>query len=205
MNKSVIIIGIGGHGKVIADVVLEAGDKIVGFLDAKYPEETEFLGFRILGKDTDYYRFIDNYFIIAIGNPQIRSALAMRMEGVKWYTAIHPSAIISNISTEIGEGTAIMAGSIINPGNKIGKHCIINSGAIVEHDNIVADFAHISVGAVLAGDVKVGEKTWVGVGASIKNGISICDNVMIGAGATVVKNIEQCGTYIGVPAKKIDK
>lgn len=200
--RDVIIIGAGGHAKVIADIVLSSGDNLLGFLDG-FTTESTFLGKPILGKDTDYSSYPDAYFIIAIGDPIAREKFATNMADVKWYTAIHPRAVISSIDTSIDEGTVVMANAVINPSAHIGKHCIINTCAVVEHDNQLSDFVHISVGTKLAGKVTVGKRTWVGVGASVSNGISICENCMIGAGAVVIKNILDSGTYVGVPAKKI--
>lgn len=200
--KDVIIIGTGGHAKVIADIVLCAGDNLVGFL-TKESEIDTFVGRPVLGSDVDYQKYADHYFVIAIGNADVRERIAAQMDDVKWYTAVHPSAVISELDTAIGEGSVIMANAVINPCARVGKHCIINTSAVVEHDNVIADFAHISVGAKLAGTVTVGKKTWVGVGATVSNNLSICDNCMIGAGAVVVKDITEAGTYVGVPAVKV--
>lgn len=200
--KDVIIIGTGGHAKVIADIVLCSGDNLVGFLTSDRDKDT-FIGKPILGGDTDYAKYKDCYFVVAIGNPNVRERISNSMAGIKWYTAIHPSSTISAINTSIGEGTVVMANAVINPFAQIGNHCIINTNATIEHDNVIEDFSHISVGTKLAGTVKIGKRTWVGIGATVSNGISVCEDCMIGAGAVVVKNIEVSGTYIGVPAPKI--
>ena len=202
LMKNVIIIGTGGHAKVVADIVLSSKDRLVGFFTNDNSVDN-FMGWPVLGKDTEYNKFMDCYFVIAIGNPDVRERISNSMDGVKWYTAIHPSASVSTIHISIGDGTVIMANAVINPYAQIGNHCIINSNATVEHDNQIEDFAHISVGAKLGGTVKIGKRTWVGVGASVKNGISVCQNCMIGAGAVVVKNIDIPGTYVGVPAHRI--
>lgn len=202
LMKNVIIIGTGGHAKVVADIVLSSKDHLVGFFTNDNSVDN-FMGWPILGNDTEYSKFMDCYFVIAIGNPDVRERISNSMDGAKWYTAIHPSASVSSIQISIGDGTVIMANAVINPYAQIGNHCIINSNATVEHDNQIEDFAHISVGAKLAGTVKIGKRTWVGVGASVKNGISVCQNCMIGAGAVVVKSIDIPGTYVGVPAHKI--
>lgn len=200
--KDVIIIGTGGHAKVIADIVLSARDHLVGFLTSDEGIDS-FMGWPVLGRDTEYDKFMDRHFVIAIGNPVVRERLSNSMDCVKWYTAIHPSASISAIHTLIGDGSVIMANAVVNPYTRIGNHCIINSNATVEHDNWIADFAHISVGAKLAGTVKIGKRTWIGAGATVSNGLSVCQDCMIGAGAVVVKNIELPGTYVGIPAHKI--
>lgn len=199
--KKVVILGSGGHAKVIADIVNKSGDKIVGFLDNNVKCGQTFLGYPILGSDLDYVRFKDCYFVIAIGNSKVREKIYKKMKNVNWYTAIHPNASISSIGVEIGIGTVVMSNAVVNTDAVIGKHCIINSSSTVEHDNIIDDFVHISVGVKLAGHVLIGKHTWLGIGATVRNDISICDDCVIGAGAVVVKNIIESGTYIGVPAK----
>lgn len=205
MSKNVIVIGASGHGKVIADIVQKSGDTVFGFLDDNPTLTDCFIGFPILGTVDRYKEYINEaWFIIAIGNAAIRESISERLKGVSWYTAIHPAAVIAGIDVGIGEGTAVMANAVINSGAKIGKHCIINSSAVVEHDNRVEDYVHISVGAKLAGTVRVGKSTWIGIGASVSNNIDICGGCMIGAGSVVIRDIGETGTYVGVPARRID-
>ena len=198
----VIIIGAGGHGKVIADIVLCAGNNLLGFLDDSKAGQTH-AGFPVLGKQKDYVNYPDAEFVIAIGSAAAREKIAGEMAGVRWHTAIHPTAVISKLDVTIGEGTVVMANAVINPGAVIGDHCIVNTAAVVEHDNKIEDYVHISVGAKLAGVVTVGQSTWIGVGATVKNATSICGSCMIGAGAVVVKDIVEPGTYVGVPARRL--
>ena len=205
MKQPVIIIGASGHGKVVADIVMKSGDLVAGFLDDNPQVSDTFMDFPVLGVTEQYLKYQDKKFIVAIGNAEIREKIVSKLKGVSWYTAIHPTAVISEMDTDIGEGTAIMANAVVNPGARVGKHCIINTGAIVEHDNQLDDYVHISVGAKLAGTVSVGKATWIGIGASVSNNVSICGDCMIGAGAVVVKNIEKAGTYTGIPAKKRQK
>ena len=142
-------------------------------------------------------------FIIGIGDNAARAQIAERMQGVDWYTAVHPSAIVSKFGVSIGEGSAVMANAVVNPLAKIGAHCIVNTTAVVEHDNVIADCAHISVGAKLAGWVKVGKRCFIGVGSCVRDKISIGDDCIIGAGSAVVKHITEPGVYGGVPARKL--
>ena len=121
---------------------------------------------------------------------------------MRWYTAIHPSAVISALDTEIGAGSVVMANAVVNPSAHIGTHCIINTAAVVEHDNRIGDFSHISVGARLGGAVSIGAHTWIGIGAAVGNNVSICDHCIIGAGGAVIHAITESGTYVGVPARK---
>lgn len=202
MPESVVIIGASGHGKVIADIIIKSGDRVVGFLDDGVEKGTDVAGIEVLGTVGDYAKWADFSFVIAIGDPYVRGKIADKLP-VKWYTAIHPAAVISSLDVKIGEGTVVMANAVINSCAKIGKHCIINTSAVVEHDNVLEDFVHISPNAALAGAVQVGKFTHIGVGACVKQVTSIAPNCTIGAGAAVVKNINEKGIYAGTPARKI--
>lgn len=200
MNK-LIIIGAGGHGKVIADNAVKNGYSDICFLDDHAVGTC--LGFQIVGSSNDIPRFDDGEtdFILGIGNNAVRKKISESLD-VNWVTLIHPSAIIG-LDVTVEKGTVIMAGAVVNACSKIGKHCIINSGAVVEHDNVIEDYVHISPRVALGGTVSVGACSHVGIGATVKNNVDICDNCVIGAGAVVVKNICEGGTYVGVPARKI--
>lgn len=200
--ENVIIIGAGGHGRVAADIVLSCGDRVLGFLDDS-PTATGVYGIPVLGKIEDYTSWPDASFLIGIGNAQIREQLALKLSGVKFHTAIHPSAVISPLGVTIGEGTLIAANACINPGATIGRHAIVNTAAVVEHDNRIGNFVHVSVGAMLGGFCTVGDRTWIGIGATVSNGVNICADCMLGAGAVVVREIRQRGTYVGVPARRL--
>lgn len=192
LNRNVVILGAGGHAHVIADIIIACGDKVEAFLDDNISIEG------VSGSISQYADYKDCEFVIGIGNAEIRKKLSGLP--VKWYTAIHPSAVVSP-KAAIGEGTVVMPNAVINSGAMIGKHAIINTSAVVEHDNVIGDYVHISVGAKTGGTVHVGESTWVGIGATVNNNINICGGCIIGAGAVVVKDVKIKGIYIGIPAK----
>lgn len=201
MNNRLIIIGAGGHGKVVADNAIKNGYTDICFVDDHATGTC--MGFPIVGTGADVSS-LDNGktdFIIGVGNNEIRKRIA-EAHDVNWVTLVHPSAQIG-ACVSIGKGTVVMAGAIINPCASIGEHCIINTGAIVEHDNVIGDYAHISPNVALGGTVRVGDLTHVGIGAVVRNNIRICGMSTIGAGAVVVKDIDHCGTYIGVPIKEM--
>ena len=200
--KNVIIIGTGGHAKVLADIVLCAGDNLLGFLTSDR-DKSEFVGYPILGLDTDYEKFSDCCFLIGIGNNAVREKFVERMQGVEWYTAIHPSAVIARIDTSIGEGTVIMANAMVCAGARIGRHCIINTAADADHDPVMEDFSHISALSILAGGARIGKRSFMGVNSCVRDKTSIGDDCFIGAGSAVVKDINEPGVYVGVPVRKI--
>ena len=200
--KDLIIIGAGGHGRVIADIAQKLGVyETISFLDDGDAKET--MGLPIVGKTFDIEKYVNaGDIFVAIGNSKVRRDFIERLlaMGAKVPTLIHPSAIIG-ACVEIGVGTAIMAGAVINPCSKIGKGVIINTCSSIDHDCIIGDYCHIAVGVHVAGTVSLGKNVWLGAGATIKNNVNVCEDCMIGAGAVVVKDITESGTYIGVPAK----
>lgn len=202
MNKRIVIIGAGGHGKVVADIARFNYEEIC-FLDDSATQEC--LGYPVVGKSSDYKGYIeDSDFFVAIGNANVRKKIIDQLEAEngKIATLIHPNAVIAKEVT-IGVGSVVMAGAVINPDSQIGKGCIINTCASVDHDCMIGDYVHVSVGAHVAGTVKIGEKVWIGAGATVINNIEIIRDCMIGAGAVVVNDILCVGVYIGVPAKEI--
>ena len=204
--KSIAIMGASGHCKVIAEIALDNGYDNIVFVDLN--PTIDMLGeYPVADEDTDLENFInDKYdFIVGIGDAKTRRKVQEKLisKGANVVTLIHPSAVIA-YDAKIGTGTVVMAGAVVNPGTTVGDGVIINTCASVDHDNMIGDYAHISVGAHTAGTVAIGDNTCLGIGAVVSNNLSICSNCVIGAGAVVVKNIIKEGTYVGVPATKID-
>jgi len=202
MSEKLVIIGAGGHAKVILDIAQKCGFDILGFLDDN--AIGEILGYSVLGKVSDCVKFDkDIRFFVAIGKNEIREKIT-ETYNLKCATLIHPSAQIG-IDVKIGSGTVVMANAVVNPSANIGKGCIINSSSIVEHDCEMGDYSHISPAAVLCGTVKIGKKVHIGGASVVKNNIKICSDVTVGIGAAVTKDITETGIYIGVPARKMVK
>ena len=201
MNNRLVIIGAGGHGKVIADNALKNGYTEIFFADDSVVGKC--MDFPIIGTVADLSDYEDGQtdFVIGVGNNEIRKQIAERYD-VNWVALIHPSAQIAE-KVYIGRGTVVMAGAIVNACAQIGEHCIINTGAIVEHENVIGDYVHLSPRVALAGNVQVGMATHIGIGATVIHNVEICDHCIIGAGAVVIDNIKKTGTYVGVPVRKI--
>ena len=200
---NLIIIGAGGHGRVIADIAQKLGSyKKIAFLDDG--NEKVSMNLPVIGKTNEIEKYINSSdFFVAVGNSKVRETFIERLlsMGANIPALIHPSAIIGSC-VEIGLGTAIMAGVVINPCVKIGKGVIVNTCSSIDHDCIVKDYCHLAVGVHVAGTVEIGKYTWMGAGAIVKNNVIICAECMIGAGAVVVKDIMDTGTYVGVPARR---
>ncbi|UAL50267.1 acetyltransferase [Metabacillus dongyingensis] len=203
---NIVIIGEGGHSKVVKDIILSIGKfNILAFLDDKY-DQMLISDHIFYGPISAYKYLIKNYmdikFIIAIGNNEIRKKITTQLDvDDDFYTSfIHPSAIVSS-SVKLGIGTVVMANAVINAESNIGDHVIINTGAIIEHENQIGKFSHVSPRGTLTGNVKIGEGVHIGAGATIIPNVFIGEWSVIGAGATVVKSIPSYKTAIGVPAK----
>lgn len=207
-NKTIYIIGAGGHGKVVADIAKKNGYKKIFFLDDFTKGQ---LGtYSIVGTTDDiddiHQRDKDADFFVAIGNNEIREKVFKKLKerDIKLPILIHPSAVIDE-TVKIEEGTVIMANAVINAGTKVGKNSIINTSASVDHDCIIEDCVHVSPGVHIAGTVHIGKRTWVGIGSSVINNINICDDVIVGAGTTIIKHIERPGKYVGMPLRRLDQ
>ncbi len=206
MKDKLIIIGASGHGKVVADVAIKMNKwKNIAFLDDNESIKSS-MGINVIGKTTDVFRYKKEADIfVAIGSNFIREKIQEKLleQGLSVVSLIHPSAVIGT-DVEIGIGSVVMAGVVINSSSRIGKGCIINTSVSLDHDNVIEDYVHISPNASLAGTVKVGKGSWLGIGSVVSNNVNICSGSNVGAGAVVVKDIVESGTYIGVPARKIE-
>lgn len=201
MVKKLMILGAGGHGRVIAECAKLLGEySEISFLDDVEPKKQ--LDHPYYGVLENVYNYIDEYYIfVAIGNSKIRERLMRDLEqkGAKFPIIIHPSAVVS-ADAQLGVGTVVMPGAIINPGAQLGKGVIINTASSIDHDCMIGDYCHIAVGAHLCGAVMVDSHTWIGAGSTVIQNIHICSDCILGAGAVAVKDIDMPGTYIGVPA-----
>ncbi|MFP4979268.1 acetyltransferase [Paenibacillus sp. CN-4] len=202
--SNLLILGAGGHGKVVADIAASTNlwDNIA-FLDSN-PIATSGLDHPILGPFDDYGKFIDKYkyAFVAIGNNRRRIIWLNYLEeaGYKLPVIIHPFSSVSKYSI-INRGSVIMPGAIVNADVKVGRGAILNTSCSVDHDCILGIGVHISPGARLSGTVGVGDYTWVGVGSNISNNISIGSDVLVAAGSTVIKSVPSNVMVAGTPAK----
>lgn len=196
--SSIIIIGAGGHGKVVAELAELNNYTDISFADDKWPSLQK------IGP-WDICSTIDNLpkvaIICGIGNNATRWKIHEKFIQNGAPILKHPSSVISKYSN-IEDGTVVAAGACINPFVDIGRGVIVNTMASIDHDCEIADFAHISPGARLSGNVSIGCRTWIGAGAVIKEGVKIGDDVIVGAGAVVLNDIQSKSTMIGNPAKE---
>jgi sugar O-acyltransferase (sialic acid O-acetyltransferase NeuD family) len=203
--NGLLIVGAGGHGKVVADAALLLGWGNVAFLDDRAATLGSPLGLPIVGTlgELTEQREAFPHFIVAIGDAKLRLELTDRFcrLGLQAVSIVHPMAFVSKYAS-IGPGCAVFAQSAINVGARIGAACIVNTGATVDHDCLIGDGVHICPGVHLAGDVRIGDRSWIGIAATIRQGIEIGHDATVGAGAVVIADVADESTVVGVPAKQ---
>lgn len=206
--KRLAILGASGHGKVAADAALLSGWSEIIFFDDAWPKLSKVGSWLVRGNSGILLCNAADFdgVIVAIGNNAIRLEKQQCVEdnGIPMATIIHPSATVSSY-TEIGAGSVVFAGAIINAFSIIGRCCIINTGSSIDHDCVIADGVHVSPGAHLGGGTHVGRSSWIGIGAVVRQCITIGEQVMVGAGAAVVNDISAGLTVAGIPAREINK
>ena len=206
MKDKLIIIGASGHGKVVADIAIKMNKwQSIAFLDDDESIKTS-MGLEVIGRTADAFTYKDEAdFFVAIGSNTTREKIQEKLieQGINVICLIHPSAVIGT-NVEIGFGSVVMAGVVINSSSRIGNGCIINTSSSLDHDNMIEDYVHISPGVRTAGSVSIGKGTWLGIGSVVSNNVNMCSGCKVGAGAVVVKDITKPGTYVGVPVRKID-
>jgi UDP-perosamine 4-acetyltransferase len=186
----VIVVGAGGHGKVVVSVLLALGAKVEGIVDADRAKHGgKVLGVPVIGGDDtlpDPKSVILANGIGSVDVPTSRREIYDRLvkRGYSFRSLVHPSAIVAKDVT-LGDGAQIMAGAVLQPSVRIGANAIVNTRASIDHDCIIGDHVHIAPGATLSGNVTVGPETHVGAGATVVQGASIGSACLIRAGSLV--------------------
>ena len=204
MSKTeIILIGAGGHAKSCIDVIEQQDKfKIAGLIGKKEELGRKVCGYSIFGIDNDLPELFKKYTNAHISIGQIDTGKRNNIYnqilnlGFSLPTIISPNAYVSD-HADIGNGSIVMHGVIINAGVKIGNNCIINTKALIEHDVQIDDGCHISTNSILNGNVKIGTGSFIGSSACIKNNISIGRNCIIGMGLSVRQDVEDKSRFTG--------
>jgi sugar O-acyltransferase (sialic acid O-acetyltransferase NeuD family) len=210
VNLPVIIVGGGGHAKVLLDVLCCMSSTVLGYL-APTESEDGCDGIEYLGND----EAVSNYSpesirlvngVGSVDSQDYRTHVFCRFKeiGYGFATVIHPSAIIAS-DVRLNEGCQVMAGAVLQPGVCCDENVIINTRAGIDHDCHIGAHSHISVGATLSGGISVGCQTHIGAGSTIIQEVSVGERCIIAAGAVVTHNVPDGATVVGVPARRIQK
>ena len=205
--QPLILVGSGGHARVLLSTLLLLGRRVLGFVD---PDKThaELLGVPYLGDDDavspdpTQVLLVNGVGSVASIANRLRVYESFRRRGYHFASVIHPGAIIAPEAV-LADGVQIMAGAILQTGCVVEENCIINTGARVDHDCVIYAHAHIAPGAVLSGNVHVGSRSHVGAGATVIQGVHIGSDSIVGAGAVVLSDVPESCTVVGIPARPI--
>lgn len=210
--KQIIIIGAGGHGREVADIVRHQSSQgeavhLLGFIDDRAELHGQVLaGIPVLG-DWSWLNGSQQRnvaVICALGTPSILRRVVQRVQetGMAFASAISPLAYISPFAC-IGQGVMIFPHTFVSAGTHLEDHCIVNVGATVSHDSRVGRYSNLCPGVHLAGNVTIDEGCFIGIGTSVIQGCSIGPWSVIGAGAAVIGDIPAHATAVGIPARVI--
>jgi len=210
MSRGVIILGSGGHAKVLVDTLQQCGITIVGLVD-----ETEtgtaatvlgapFLGSEqlVFSRGTDTVELVNGVGSVRV--PSARRAVyeKFKARGYRFATVVHPSAVVAR-DVVLGEGAQVLAGAVVQPGVVLGDNCLLNTRASVDHDCTIGAHTHVASGAVLSGGVAVAEEVHIGAAAVVRQYLRIGDRALVAAGAVVIDDVAPGTCVAGVPAKAI--
>ncbi|MFY0665847.1 MAG: acetyltransferase [Natronospirillum sp.] len=200
------ILGAGGHGKVIAEIIEDLGFATVDLFDNEWPDLNRKGSWFVVGKESEFFERLDNFECLAIAytNNQrrlsiINQLLAMSVEPMP---IVHRKAMISKRS-KIGFGTQVCIGAIVQTDVELGHGVIINTAASIDHDCQIADGVQVGPGARLAGGVSIGNCATIGAGAILLPNISVGHSAVVGAGSVVLHDVPPETTVVGRPARSI--
>lgn len=203
----IVIVGAGGHGQVVADILHEAArhggrERLLGYVDdGRGAAGTLRAGVPILGRIAALATIPHDAVVVAIGDNRTRARRSLELApGATFATARHPSAIVS-ADVRIGPGSMLCAGVIVNTGTTAGRGVILNTGCTVDHHTTIGDFVHIAPGVHMGGEVRVGDGAFVGIGSVVLPGMTIGEGSVVGAGAVVTRDVPPGATVVGCPAR----
>lgn len=206
----IIIIGSGGHAKVVIDIIHQMNTfSIYGLTSLTLKKESSFCGYPILGDDTVLKNIKAengiNYIAMGVGGFKDnihRSAIYSELKsiGFNFINAVHPSSFISS-TVQIGEGVTIYPGSVINTGAKIGNNVIIAAGVSIDHEAIIGDNVLISTGSSIGAYSTIRNGALIALGSRVVAGLTVGCNSIVAAGAVVINDIPDNSKVYGIPAK----
>lgn len=209
-NKPVVLLGAGGHARVLLSLLSMHTRQIAAVLDddpSLHGKRMGQTGLEILGGLDQVKRYQPNEIelVNAIGSahrPSARQAVYEQMieQSYRFATLWHHHAIIA-CEAFIEPTSQIMASATIQAGAQVHANTLINTGAAIDHDTTIGKHTHVAPGVTVCGNVTIGPGCHIGAGATVVQGITIGPGVVVGAGATVLKNVAAGQTVVGTPAK----
>ena len=202
-DRPLILLGGGGHAKVVAELADAVGRHLIGVCDPALAAAGvhEWRGMPVLGNDAALEKFSPDTHDLALGmglvpgsRLRIERFKVLTARGYKFPSLIHPKALVAQAAT-IGDGTQIMAGAIVQPDCQIGENVIVNTHATLDHDVQIGSHVHIAPGAVLCGGVQVGIETFIGASATLLPLVIVGARCLVAAGSTLARSLADGHSY----------
>lgn len=204
----IIMIGAGGHAKVLIDTLKQLGRHILFATD----DSSRFAGSKINGVPVrgpqesvlefspDEVELVNG--IGSVNQPLVRQQVYLRFtyRAYRFASVVHPAACIVD-SVQVAPGLQAMIGAVVQSHAILGANVLLNTRCSVDHDAVIGSHTHIAPGAVLCGNVSVGQTSHIGSGATIVQGVRLGHQSMVAAGAVVVCDVPPRVMVRGVPAK----
>ena len=213
-KRPVIIIGAGGHARVLLDTLINTSYIVIGLTDL-HPQNAQaphvFFNIPLIGSDEIILNYPPDaiYLINGLGmipGPQFNRRMLVYQRftacGYTFPVIVHPSSVLAGNVT-LKDGVQIMAGSVIQTGAVIGENTIVNTRVTIDHDTVIGSHVHLAPGTTISGSVSIGSHAFVGAGSTIIQGIKVAANCIVGAGSVVTRNVPEGARIMGVPAKII--
>lgn len=207
----IVIVGASGHGRVALDAArCQDRYELVGWTDTFVAAGTELAGLRVLGKPADLDSLarehrLDGYFLGISDNTTRAKVHTMIQElrpGLEMFSILHPTAVIAR-DVDVGAGTLVLAGAVVNTNCRIGTGCIVNTRASLDHDGIMHPWSCLLPGVVTGGNVEIGEFSCVCLGATLAHKVHIGTHTVVGAGSVVLADVPPLSLAYGVPARVV--
>lgn len=204
--SELVIVGAGGHARVVADALASRGVRAHGLIDPSTPVGTQVGGYTVLGDDSWLTTNPTALVCVGVGATKdvaLRERIIASLAEHRVVGCTHVTAVIGT-ATKIHATAQILAGCIINHSAYIGANTVLYTGSIVEHDCVVGEHSYLSPRVTLCGGVKIGARVFIGAGATVLPNVMIGDGATIAAGAVVTEDVGANRTVMGVPAKVVD-
>ena len=205
----IVVIGGGGHAKVLISLLKKLGWEVLGYTDGQ--DRGFVLGIPYLGDDRVLAGVLSTHqhcsAVIGLGKVDASAARAQLQRDIRAlgydYPVVVSSRAVVNEGVVLGVGTVVLDGAVVNSGTVAGGLCILNTNSTVEHDCRLGDNVHVAPGATVSGGVTIGDDCMIGAGSTIIQGVTVCPSCLIGAGSTVIKDLDIAGVYVGNPARRV--